>query len=137
MSEDHPTDINEIPTEVIETDLLIVGGGNAGCFVAIEAKKLNPDLKVTIMVGRLTYPAGHVLLHHRLRTFFRYVGIHHKAVCCSECSPRHRYRRICHDHRMAVPRIVCYHSAIGVYLPDDFYIIGIQCGNSGRMCSYR
>lgn len=49
MSKDKPTDINEIPTEVIETDLLIVGGGNAGCFSAIEAKKLNPDLKVTIM----------------------------------------------------------------------------------------
>ncbi|MBU4344933.1 MAG: adenylyl-sulfate reductase subunit alpha [Proteobacteria bacterium] len=40
---------NDIPTEVIETDLLIVGGGNAGCFSAIEAKKANPDLKVAIM----------------------------------------------------------------------------------------
>ena len=49
MSKDQPKDINEIPTEVIETDLLIVGGGNAGCFAAIEAKKLNPELKVTIM----------------------------------------------------------------------------------------
>ncbi len=35
-------DLKDIPTEVIETDLLIVGGGNAGCFAAIEAKKLNP-----------------------------------------------------------------------------------------------
>jgi len=49
MSKEQPADINEIPTEVIETDLLIVGGGNAGCFAAIEAKKLNPELKVTIM----------------------------------------------------------------------------------------
>jgi adenylylsulfate reductase subunit A len=49
MFKEQPAAINEIPTEVIETDLLIVGGGNAGCFAAIEAKKLNPDLKVTIM----------------------------------------------------------------------------------------
>jgi len=49
MSKEQPVDINEIPTEVIETDLLIIGGGNAGCFSAIEAKKLNPELKVTIM----------------------------------------------------------------------------------------
>jgi adenylylsulfate reductase subunit A len=34
---------------VIDTDLLIVGGGNAGCFAAIEAKRLAPELKVTIM----------------------------------------------------------------------------------------
>ncbi|MEW6669278.1 MAG: adenylyl-sulfate reductase subunit alpha [Thermodesulfobacteriota bacterium] len=37
------------PTQIIETDLLIVGGGNAGCFAAIEAKKVKPDLKVAIM----------------------------------------------------------------------------------------
>ena len=49
MSKEQPADINEIPTEVIETDLLIVGGGNAGCFAAIEAKKLNPELRVAIM----------------------------------------------------------------------------------------
>lgn len=44
-----PENFNDIPTEVIETDLLIIGGGNAGCFSAIEAKKINPDLKVAIM----------------------------------------------------------------------------------------
>ena len=49
MAKDLPNDLKDIPTEVIETDLLIVGGGNAGCFAAIEAKKLNPDLRVTIM----------------------------------------------------------------------------------------
>lgn len=43
------TDINEVPTEVIETDLLIIGGGNAGCFAAIEAKKIRPDLRVAVM----------------------------------------------------------------------------------------
>ena len=42
MSRKIVTDINEVPTEVIETDLLIIGGGNAGCFSAIEAKKLDP-----------------------------------------------------------------------------------------------
>jgi len=49
MSRKTITDINEVPTEVIETDILIVGGGNAGCFSAIEAKKVNPKLRVTIM----------------------------------------------------------------------------------------
>lgn len=44
-----PKSLDEIPTEVIETDLLIVGGGNAGCFVAVEAKTKNPSLRVTIM----------------------------------------------------------------------------------------
>jgi adenylylsulfate reductase, subunit A len=49
MAHERPTDLSEIQTEVIETDLLIVGGGNAGCFAAIEARKLNPGLKVAIM----------------------------------------------------------------------------------------
>ncbi|MBI5249166.1 MAG: FAD-binding protein, partial [Desulfomonile tiedjei] len=40
---------DDVPVIIIETDLLIIGGGNAGCFSAVEAKKLNPDLKVTIM----------------------------------------------------------------------------------------
>lgn len=44
-----PATLQEVKTEVIETDLLIVGGGNAGCFVAIEAKEKQPDLRVTIM----------------------------------------------------------------------------------------
>ncbi len=41
--------LENITTEIVETDLLIIGGGNAGCFSAVEAKKLDPDLKVTIM----------------------------------------------------------------------------------------
>jgi len=41
--------LEEIPTEVIETDLLIIGGGNAGCFAAYEAKTQNPSLRVAIM----------------------------------------------------------------------------------------
>src|SRR5665647_3240993 len=39
----------EIPVEIVTADLLIIGGGNAGCFVAVEAKKNKPDLKVVIM----------------------------------------------------------------------------------------
>lgn len=42
----HPDDVH---TETIICDLLIIGGGNAGCFVAVEAKKLDPDCKVVIM----------------------------------------------------------------------------------------
>ena len=49
MAKELPKDLQDIPTEVIDTDLLIVGGGNAGCFAAIEAKRLAPELKVTIM----------------------------------------------------------------------------------------
>ncbi|MDI6725514.1 MAG: adenylyl-sulfate reductase subunit alpha [Smithellaceae bacterium] len=41
--------LKDIKTEIIETDLLIIGGGNAGCFAAYEAKTQNPALKVTIM----------------------------------------------------------------------------------------
>jgi len=44
-----PKTIDEIVLEVLETDFLIIGAGNAGCFAAIEAKRQNPDLKVTLM----------------------------------------------------------------------------------------
>ncbi|GAW91746.1 adenylyl-sulfate reductase subunit alpha [Calderihabitans maritimus] len=44
-----PTNLEEIKEERIETDILVIGAGNAGCFAAIEAKKLNPDLEVTLM----------------------------------------------------------------------------------------
>lgn len=49
MAEKNPTDINEIETEIVDADLLIIGAGNAGCFVAIEARKQDPDLKIVIM----------------------------------------------------------------------------------------
>jgi adenylylsulfate reductase subunit A len=49
MTAQIPKALQEIPTDVIETDLLIIGGGNAGCFVAVEAKARQPDLDVTIM----------------------------------------------------------------------------------------
>lgn len=44
-----PKDLNSVQVVQLETDILIIGGGNAGCFAAIEAKKINPNLKVTIM----------------------------------------------------------------------------------------
>lgn len=34
--------------QLIETDLLIIGGGTAGCYAAKTAAKLNPDLKIVI-----------------------------------------------------------------------------------------
>jgi adenylylsulfate reductase subunit A len=33
----------------IDADILIIGGGTAGCLAAVEAKELNPDLKVVIL----------------------------------------------------------------------------------------
>lgn len=44
-----PQNINEVEVIQMETDVLVIGGGNAGCFAAIEAKKLDPGLRVTIM----------------------------------------------------------------------------------------
>jgi adenylylsulfate reductase subunit A len=38
-----------VPVVSVACDLLIVGGGNAGCFVATEAARLDPSLKVVIM----------------------------------------------------------------------------------------
>jgi len=49
MSNNTTKRLDEIPVEIVETDILIIGGGNAGCYAAIEAKSLNPSLKVTIM----------------------------------------------------------------------------------------
>ncbi|MBZ4687526.1 MAG: adenylylsulfate reductase, subunit [Clostridia bacterium] len=44
-----PKTIEDIEVVVHETDFLIIGAGNAGCFAAIEAKRKNPDLKVTLL----------------------------------------------------------------------------------------
>lgn len=41
--------LEEINLVIVESDLLIIGGGNAGCFAAVEAKKLDPNLKVVIL----------------------------------------------------------------------------------------
>lgn len=44
-----PNDVNQIEEVWIETDILIIGAGNAGCFAGIEAKRVNPELRVTLM----------------------------------------------------------------------------------------
>ena len=44
-----PTSLNDIETVEVSADLLIIGGGNAGCFVATEAAKLNPAAKIVIV----------------------------------------------------------------------------------------
>lgn len=41
--------LSQIAEERIETDILIIGGGTSGCMAAYEAKKQDPDLKVTIL----------------------------------------------------------------------------------------
>lgn len=41
-----PQDVEEI---FLETDVLIIGAGNAGCYAAIEAKRRRPSLRVTLM----------------------------------------------------------------------------------------
>ncbi|GBF33653.1 FAD-binding protein [Desulfocucumis palustris] len=44
-----PKDPRQIEEVRIDTDILIIGAGNAGCFAGIEAKRLNPGLRVTLM----------------------------------------------------------------------------------------
>lgn len=47
--EKFPKSSEEVSVKVLETDFLIIGAGNAGCFAAIEAKRINPDVKVTLL----------------------------------------------------------------------------------------
>jgi len=44
-----PSSLDEVQVETIEADLLIIGGGNAGCFVATEALEKDPSCNVVIM----------------------------------------------------------------------------------------
>lgn len=44
-----PRSVEDVEVKVVECDLLVVGGGNAGCFVAVEAARLDPSLKVVVM----------------------------------------------------------------------------------------
>jgi len=39
----------KVKEERIDTDILIIGGGTAGCMAAVEIKEINPAIKVTIM----------------------------------------------------------------------------------------
>ncbi|MBI5302660.1 MAG: adenylyl-sulfate reductase subunit alpha [Chloroflexi bacterium] len=49
MTEKLPSSVDQVQEVVLDTDLLIIGAGNSGCFAAIEAKKQNPQLRVTLM----------------------------------------------------------------------------------------
>lgn len=44
-----PQNLEEVKQETIEVDILIIGGGTAGCMAAVEAREKNPSLKVVIM----------------------------------------------------------------------------------------
>ena len=44
-----PRSLDEVEVVEVDCDLLIIGGGNAGCFVAVEAARLDPDLHIVIM----------------------------------------------------------------------------------------
>lgn len=39
----------ELPERVVQADILIIGGGSAGCMAAIKAKDADPDLRVVVM----------------------------------------------------------------------------------------
>jgi len=41
-------DVSDVETVEVTADLLIIGGGNAGCFVATEAAKINPGIRTII-----------------------------------------------------------------------------------------
>lgn len=49
MAKKIPASLNQVEKVYLKTDILIIGAGNAGCFAAIEAKRQNPELKVTLM----------------------------------------------------------------------------------------
>ncbi|MFW6035397.1 MAG: adenylyl-sulfate reductase subunit alpha [Halothermotrichaceae bacterium] len=41
--------MNEVNIEIIQTDLLIIGGGTAGCMAAVKASQKDPELDVLIL----------------------------------------------------------------------------------------
>ncbi|RLI07291.1 fumarate reductase/succinate dehydrogenase flavoprotein subunit [Candidatus Bathyarchaeota archaeon] len=43
------TQILELPEKIVPADVLVVGGGSAGCMAAIKAKDADPALKVVVM----------------------------------------------------------------------------------------
>ena len=45
----HPTGLDSVETVEVCADLLIIGGGNAGCFVAVEAAKKQPGIRTVIV----------------------------------------------------------------------------------------
>lgn len=60
----HPKQLSDIEMQVVTCDLLIIGGGNAGCFVATEAAKLDPSLKVVIMEKAEIMRSGALFRRH-------------------------------------------------------------------------
>ncbi len=44
-----PAGLESVETVKVTADLLIIGGGNAGCFVAVEAAKLQPGITTVIL----------------------------------------------------------------------------------------
>lgn len=44
-----PVGLDDVQSVEITVDLLIIGGGNAGCFAAVEAGRLQPGIRVAIM----------------------------------------------------------------------------------------
>jgi len=49
MGKKFPVLQQEVEEIFLDTDILIIGAGNAGCYAAIEAKRQSPSLKVTLM----------------------------------------------------------------------------------------
>ncbi len=49
MTEKWAWEPDRVETVVVESDILIIGAGNAGCFAAIEARKIDPNLRVVMM----------------------------------------------------------------------------------------
>jgi len=47
-----------IDVEILTTDILVVGGGAAGCIAAVEAKEKAPDLDVVVMEKAHIYRSG-------------------------------------------------------------------------------
>jgi adenylylsulfate reductase subunit A len=81
-----------VEQERIDADLLIIGGGTAGCMAAVEARGLNPELKVVIMekahIDRSGCLAGgmnaiNVYLHpgETPESFTRYVRWQAMGIC--------------------------------------------------------
>lgn len=53
-----PKTVEEIETVTVDTDVLVIGAGNAGCFVAVEMKKIDPSMTVTYLEKADIYRSG-------------------------------------------------------------------------------
>ncbi len=84
--------LEDVKQEWIDADLLIIGGGTAGCMAAVEARQLDPKLRIVIMekahIDRSGCLAGgmnaiNVYLHHgeTPESFTRYVRWQAMGIC--------------------------------------------------------